>query len=81
MLQANETAQCTEIPGKITKENFDLVSNFIQNLNDCIAPSDFATVLKWAVMLHKFTKRIPRARKKIIDLVYFTECFKNLLKV
>ena len=58
-----------------------LVQDFIQNLNYCIAPPDFATVLKWAVKLHKFTERIPRAQKKIIDLVYFTKCFKNLLKV
>ena len=81
MLQVNETAQYTKIPTKITKENFDLIEHFIQNLNYCIAPPDFATVLKCAVKLHKLTEGIPRAQKKIIDLVYFTECFKNLLKV
>ena len=81
LLQVKETAQYTEIPAKITKEDFDLVQDFTQNLNYCIALSDFATVLKWAVKLHKFTERIPRAQKKLIDLVYFTECFKNLSKV
>ena len=29
LLQVNEIAQCTKIPTKITKENFDLVSDFI----------------------------------------------------
>ena len=62
MLQVNKTAQYTEIPTKITKENFDLVWDFIQNLNYCIAPPDFATVLKCALKLHKFTEMIPRAQ-------------------
>ena len=81
LLPVNKTALYTDIPTKITKENFDLVSDFIQNLNDCITPSAFPTVLKWAVMLPKFIERIPIAQKKTIDLAYFTKCFKNLLKV
>ena len=49
--------------GKVTKKNFDLVSGFIRNLNDCIAPSASPTILKWAVMLCKFTEKIPRTQK------------------
>ena len=29
LLEVNEISQCTKIPTKITKENFDLVSDFI----------------------------------------------------
>ena len=32
MLQVNETARYTDIPTKIFKENFDLISDFIQIL-------------------------------------------------
>ena len=79
MLQINETAQCMEIPTKITKENFDLVSDFIQNLNDCIASSAFPTVLKWAAMLCKFTENIPRTQKNHRPGIFY-QMFQKFIK-
>ena len=79
LLQINETAQCMEIPTKITKENFDLVSDFIQNLNDCIASSAFPTVLKWAAMLCKFTENIPRTQKNHRPGIFY-QMFQKFIK-
>ena len=47
VVQASKTAQYTDIPTKIIKENLDLVLGFIfSNFNDCIAQSVCPTTLK-----------------------------------
>lgn len=47
VVQPSKTAQYTDIPTKIIKENLDLVSGFIfSNFNDCIAQSVCATTFR-----------------------------------